>query len=202
MGSGAKRFGWGSILGYLAMGVPVAGGGYFVYQKYRSMTETVAADTQVIAPAEAAEPTTVAVAPSFADPETLKRKQEEDERLRRERAAATRPAEADQQAATPDLGRKTKSKVLTLGPSAVREVAPEPSYSDPTPTSPQASAGTGQQVYQSEVDENDRRRREEGNLRQKGYRTEYTTPQRPLLPFNGSSSYGSTSTRSTTSARK
>jgi hypothetical protein len=201
MGSVEKRFGWGSILGYLAMGVPVAGGGYFVYQKHRSMADATVAETRAVAPAEPAEPTTVAVAPSFADPETLKRKQEADEQLRRERAAATRPAEADQQAATPDLGRKTKSKVLTLGPSAVREVAPEPSYSDPTP-SPQASARTGAQVYQSEVDENDRRRREEGNLRQKGYRTEYAAPQRPLLPFNGSSSYGSSSSRSTSSARK
>src|SRR5215217_8825338 len=129
MGNAGKGFGWGSILGCAVMAVPVAAGGYLVYQKQQSLTNSAATEALAVAPAEA-EPTTVAVAPSYADPETLKRKQEADEQLRRERAAATRPAEADQQAATPDLGRKTKSKVLTLGPSAVREVAPEPAYPD------------------------------------------------------------------------
>jgi len=37
-------------------------------------------------------------------------------------------------------------------------------------------------VYQSEVDENDRRRREEGRLRQQGYRTEYAENDFPALP--------------------
>jgi hypothetical protein len=189
-------------MGVLA--VPVAAAGYLIYQK--SLSFAGEPESAAGAPVETAQ--VVAVAPSYADPEQLRRKQDL-EALRQQEALA-RQKQLDEQAAaaTQPTG---KSRVITLGPSARRE---QPVYTpppeDPSPSYGRQASSAGPKIYQSEEDFDERQAREDANLRQRGVRPYRPPPQpeAPLMPFSGSSSsvgtpnYSSSSRRSSSSGSR
>lgn len=196
-----KRLGMGSVLSCVAMALPVAAGGYIIYQKQQSLPVV---ETQA-APQEPQQPERVAVAPRYADEEALERKRLREEELQRERNASRRAAE---QAAADDAAAKaSKKRVITLGPSANPEqwrTTNGPDQSPPPPQSGMAQAAppeerTGPKIYQALGDGRDGRARDDDELREKGYRQGPAVGEKPLLPFSGGSSYGSTTTRSRSS---
>ena len=178
-------------MGVLA--VPVTAVGYLIYQKSQAFS---AAPEPTVAAAPAADSEVVAVAPSYADADQLRRKQELDIR-RQQEASAVKP---EQPAVETRPGGK---RVITLGPSAKRE-EPVPTYEpdpEPAPQRRVAARKPGPQIYQSEEDERDLQAREDGALRQKGIKPDRPTPpEEPLMPFSKSSSsvgssYGSSGSR-------
>jgi hypothetical protein len=163
----------------------VAAVGYLIYQKAQSF----AGPPEPLAAAPVETQQVVAVAPSYADPEQLRRKQDL-ESLREQEALARQKQQQEQAAATTQP--TGKSRVITLGPSARREL---PVYSPPEePSYPQASSGRttrkpGPRVYQSEVDYDELEAREEAELRQRGVKPyKPYKPEEPLMPYSGSSS--------------
>src|SRR5436305_9343048 len=134
-GGARKRSVWGAVLPYVLMAVPVAGGAYFVYEKQQTLAEAAAAPAKAAAPAE--EPPhdavefgpngKVMVAPTVADPEQLRLKQEQDGLLRKQ-AARQRTlrswADTEPNAPAGPAGSGMKStgatRASTVGP------APEP----------------------------------------------------------------------------
>ena len=196
-----KRKWLGSVLWCVATGVPVAIGGYLIYDKQKKLADDPPARA-VAAQPEPEAPTTIAVAPSYADPEILRRKEEGETMRQREREMRLARERANLAEAAGQAGKTGKSRVITLGPSpeaarerelqyererlareyAERRAQPRPRYPHEEPVGPK--------VYQHTESWEERQRRHVSDA--------------PLLPFSGSGrgSYESGNYRSTSGASR
>ena len=161
-----------------------------------------------------AAPTTVAVAPRYADPEMLRQKEAQDALLRRD--FELRLAKAGRESLGAGSGpstRPAKGRVIDprpLGqPREAGRAGPQrrlralPRRRPPPATKPRKARGP--QVHEVAEDHRDSERRREAELRQQGVQVNSTRGgETPLLPFSGTStgSYGSSNSRSRSPSRR